>query len=234
MGAQKEAAPTASPDADRLERLLADRYSCRRFLGDPVPQPTIRRILDIARRTPSSNNAQPWQVVITNGAGTERFRRGFHEAASNDPPASDFPLPDYQGAHRDRRRECGLRLYESVGIDREDKAAAQRQMLENFNLYGAPHAMIVHMDPGMGASGILDCGAFAHTFVLAARALGVDSIAQNAFWIPAPFIRRHFGLPEHHLIVTGVSFGYADREHPINGFRTTRAAIDELVRWIDD
>ena len=34
-------------------------------------------------------------------------------------------------------------------------------------------------------------------------------------------------------IVCGLSFGYADPAHPVNGFRTTRAAVADAVRWVE-
>ena len=60
--------------AGAFERLLQDRYSCRAFLPRQVDMATITRILEIAQRTPSWCNSQPWQAVITRGAATDRFR----------------------------------------------------------------------------------------------------------------------------------------------------------------
>ncbi|WP_329407058.1 nitroreductase family protein [Nocardia vinacea] len=34
-------------------RLLADRWSCRGFLPEPVSRETITQVLDLARRSPS-------------------------------------------------------------------------------------------------------------------------------------------------------------------------------------
>ncbi len=55
-------------------QLLADRYSCRGFLPREVGRETMARILEMAQRTPSWCNAQPWQAHITSGAATERLR----------------------------------------------------------------------------------------------------------------------------------------------------------------
>jgi hypothetical protein len=30
-------------------------------------------------------------------------------------------------------------------------------------------------------------------------------------------------------VVVGISFGYADRAHPVNAFRTSRAPLDDVV-----
>ncbi|MFD6894654.1 nitroreductase family protein [Rhodococcus sp. NPDC060086] len=48
----------------------------------------------------------------------------------------------------------------------------------------------------------------------------------------APFLRARIGLPEHRKILLGISFGFADREHPANAFRTNRADIDTAATVI--
>ena len=42
-----------------LQELLDERYSCRAYRPDPVPRPTIDRILTAAQRTASWCNSQP-------------------------------------------------------------------------------------------------------------------------------------------------------------------------------
>lgn len=44
-------------------------------------------------------------------------------------------------------------------------------------------------------------------------------------------VRRHFNLPPPQRGVCGISFGYPDTEHPANGFRTARAALEDVVTW---
>ena len=66
-------------DFDALARTLDARWTCRQFLPDQVPQPTIERLLAVAQRTPSWCNTQPWQVVVTGGTATDRFRKALLE-----------------------------------------------------------------------------------------------------------------------------------------------------------
>ena len=217
-----------------FEQLLADRYSCRAFLPRPVERAVIERILEIAQRTPSWCNAQPWQVHIASGAATERLRAALVEAAASEPAAPDYPFPrEYRGVYLERRRECGWQLYESVGIRRGDRDGSARQALENFRLFGAPHAAIVSTDEALGIYGVLDCGAWVNNFMLAARSLGVASIAQAALASRPAALRRFFAIGEERRIVCGISFGYEDARHPANAFRTRRAALEEFVVWVD-
>ncbi len=217
-----------------LEQLLAERYSCRAFLPQPVATETVERILALAQRTPSWCNAQPWQAHITRGAATERFRRRLFEYASIHKPEPEYPFPrEYRGVYLERRRACGFQLYESVGIARGDREASARQTMENFRLFGAPHAMIVTTDEALGVYGVLDCGAWVNNFMLAARAFGVASIAQAALAAHPKLTREFFGIEEERRIVCGVSFGYEDDARPVNRFRTERADIGDVVQWID-
>ena len=91
-----------------------------------MPRATIERILGTAQKTASWCNSQPWQVVITSGEATAKFRDViFPAAASGAPMSGDFEFPrEYRGVYLDRRRESGFQLYNAVGIARGDKMAA--------------------------------------------------------------------------------------------------------------
>jgi len=79
----------------------------------------------------------------------------------------------------------------------------------------------------------VDCGLYVSNFMLAAQNLGVASIAQAALASYPDFIRDYFKLPPNRKFVCGISFGYADASHPINAYRTARAAEHESVTWVE-
>jgi nitroreductase len=217
--------------------LLLERYSCRAFRSDPVPRDTIARILAAAQLTASWCNAQPWEVIVTEGEGTERFRAAMLEhvttaAASRGP---DFPFPErYEGVHDERRKECGWALYESVGVVRGDRAGSALQMQENFRLFGAPHLLILTSAAELGTYGAVDCGLYLGNLMLLMQSFGVASIAQAALATYSPFVRDHFAIPESRRILVGMSFGYPDAAHRANGFRTRRASLERVVRWVTE
>ena len=219
-----------------LEDLLGERYSCRAYRPDPVPRATIDRILAAAQRTASWCNSQPWQVVIASGAAKERFRADIYAAASSGAPDDgDFSFPrEYRGVYLDRRRESGFQLYNTLGIARGDRAAYGRQALENFNFFGAPHVAIIHSDEALGIYGAIDCGAYVGNFLLAAQALGLGAIPQAALAHQSGLIRRHFGLGDDRRVVCGISFGFPNRDHKINSYRTSRAGIPETATFVDE
>ncbi len=221
-------------ELDAFEALLKQRYSCRGFLARPVERATIERLLEVAQRTPSWCNAQPWQVHITSGAATERFRAALLAYAASHQAEPDYPFPrEYRGVYLERRRECGFQLYEAVGVARGDRAASARQAMENFRLFGAPHALVVTTEEALGVYGVLDCGAWVNNFMLAAAAAGVACIAQAALAAHPKLLREFFSIGEERRIVCGMSFGYEDAGHPANQFRTSRATKEEVATWID-
>jgi nitroreductase len=201
-----------------------------------VPRPTIERILTAAQRTASWCNSQPWQVVIASGAAKERFRTAIYAAASSGAPDDgDFSFPrEYRGVYLERRRESGFQLYNTLGIARGDRAAYARQALENFNFFGAPHVAIIHSNEALGIYGAIDCGAYVGNFLLAAQALGLGAIPQAALAHQSGLIRRHFGLGDDRRVVCGISFGFPDREHKINSYRTSRAGFPETATFMDE
>ena len=226
---------TASKDTQTFERLLSTRHSCRGFLREPVADDLIVRILSISQRTPSWCNAQPWQVIITKGPATERFRRALCDYVAKNPPAPDMAFPrEYRGAYLERRRACGFRLYEAVGVARGDREAYAKQGFENYKLFGAPHVAIVTSDEALGTYGAVDCGAYVNNFLLAAQSVGIASIPQAALASHSKFVREHFGLGNDRLVVCGISFGYEDRASRANSFRTNRVSLDEVVTWVEN
>jgi nitroreductase len=228
----------AEPQLDELlERLARQRWSCRAYRPGQVPHDVIVRLLQLAQRAPSWCNTQPWEVILTEGEGTERFRAALSAHAREQGPnlAPDLPMPQrYTGVHLERRRESGWQLYEAVGIARGDREASAQQALKNFELFGAPHAAVITVDASQGAYGVLDTGVYVGNFLLAAQSLGLGAIPQAALATYAAFIREYFGIRADRAVLIGISFGYPDPGHPANSYRTNRAPLDQVVHWIND
>ncbi|MCG6902930.1 MAG: nitroreductase [Rhodobacter sp.] len=217
---------------ETLAALLHARHSCRAYLPDPLPDPLIEQIVTTAQAVPSWCNAQPWQVIVTRAAETDRLRDALFRHAESGDHAPDIAFPTrYCGAYRDRRRTCGWALYEAVSIEKGDRAASGAQMMENFRFFGAPHFALITTEADLGPYGVLDCGAFVTAFTLAAQALGVASIPQAAIAGFSPFLHDWFDLPKTRNVVCGISFGLGDRDHPANAFRTDRAPLAEVLTW---
>jgi len=192
--------------------------------------------LTTAQRTASWCNSQPWQVLIVSGEAKERFRKAIYAEASRGLGEDyDFTQPrEYVGVYLERRRESGFQLYNTLGIPRGDKAAYARQGLQNFNFFGAPHVAIITTAEELGVYGAVDCGLYVDSFMLAAQALGLGTIAQAALARRSDVVRKYFGLGDDRRVVCGISFGYPDHDHIVNSYRTSRAKLTDAVRFVGE
>lgn len=214
-----------------LHDVLASRASVRGFLTEQIPDDVIDSIVTAAQLTPSWCNTQPWRVHITGGAATDRLRQTIAADTAFDP---DFEFPaSYEGVLGERRREVGWQLYDAVGVTKGDREASGREMLRNFEFFGAPHTAIITVPASLGVYALVDAGAYVQSFLLAAQAAGVATCPQAALAAKAPVLREFFDFGDDELVVCGIAFGYADPDHPANSFRATRISTDEAVQIID-
>ena len=61
-----------------IEAILA-RHSVRDYSSRPVDKETVMKILDVAGRSPSGGNGQPWEVFVASGVTIERIRKMYQE-----------------------------------------------------------------------------------------------------------------------------------------------------------
>ena len=216
---------------DNLRLLLNSRYSCRAYKKQEVSEKDIREIISTASRVPTWCNAQPWEVLVTRGEATEKLSQLLIESTKTQQINPDFNWPtQYVGQYAQRRRQCGYQLYESIGIQKEDKKRRKEQMMLNYKFFGAPHVAIITSESDLGPYGSMDCGGFIAAFTIVAQAKGIATIAQASITGYAQTIRNYFQIPKNRLIQTAISFGYSDDLNPINHFRTEREKSEKVVK----
>src|SRR3546814_10236538 len=77
----------------------------------------------------------------------DRLRATLIDAVSSGvPPEYEVEAAGrYEGQFRERQIDAAIRLFETQGVDRNDKAARAASMLHNFAFFGAPHAAFLFM-----------------------------------------------------------------------------------------
>ena len=219
-------------EANALGAILRRRFSCRAYRPDPVPRDMIEAALRDAQHVPSWCNSQPWQVHLCGAEETGRLRAALMAHIETARHAPDIAFPEaYEGVYKERRRECGWQLYDAVGVAKGDREASGRQMRENFRFFGAPHFLLITTPKKLGAYGVLDCGAYLTALLMAFEARGIAAVPQAAVASYSGFMRDWFDVPGDRDVLVGTSFGYADPDHPANGFRTGRAKLESVVDW---
>lgn len=221
-----------------IEEALLTRHSCRAFLPTAVPREEVERLLELAARSASNSNSQPWQVHVLTGAAKRALTEDLlcaHDIRRGDEPGEfDYqPRPDgWLEPFRSRRRRFGESLYqEALGIAAEDAEGRRRQHRRNYDFFGAPVAIIltVSADPLQGA--LIDAGLFLQALMLAARGAGLHTCPQASLIDFHQVLRRHLPIPDAHIIVCGVALGYADELHPVSVHRTTREPVESFARF---
>lgn len=214
---------------------LDSRFSCRAFRPDPVPEETVRAILGAAARAPSGGNLQPWHVHALSGAPLARLvaavRAKMADLPRGEPGEYAVYPPELKEPYAARRFKAGEDLYATIGVTRDDKAARGRQFRRNFELFGAPVGLFVYLDRTMGPPQWADCGMFLQSVMLAARAHGLHTCAQEAWAQWHSLVGAHLAPPAEHMLFCAIALGHMDETAPINTLRTERAPVDAFTRF---
>jgi nitroreductase len=209
------------------------RMSCRAFLPQPVPESTLREILDRARRAPSGGNLQPWHLYALTGATLERFlvlvRAKLEQHPRGEGAEYDVYPPDLTEPYRARRHRCGEDLYATIAIARDDRPGRLRQFARNYQFFGAPVGMFVCVDRQMGPPQWSDLGMYLQTVMLLAREHGLHTCAQEAWAVWHAAVSEFLALPPELMLFCGLALGYRDESAPINALRTERAPLSEYA-----
>lgn len=210
-----------------VSEAVARRMSVRAFKPDPVPGAVVREILEAARHAPSGGNLQPWRVYALAGAPLAELKA---RAAANGPEAPDYAVypENLWEPFRTRRFQCGEDLYASIAIPRDDRPARFAQLAKNLDFFGAPVGLFFCLDRGLGPPQWADVGMYMQTVMLLAQERGLDTCAQE-FWARYPrTVAEAVGLPDDHMVFSGMALGWRDPGHPINNWRTRR---DPFESW---
>ena len=210
------------------------RASRRVFLQKQVDQGTLEKIVDIASRSPSYMNTQPWELYVLAGDEKDKLAAKLSsDILKGVPLIPDMPFPTtWPPPHEERFTRHRMRRFKALGIDPEkqqDEVIASYR--NNFKFFDAPCVVVVTMDKRLTPWSIFDCGAFVHGFLLAAHAQGLGACPQAVPTGYAGAIRSQLAIPDHLMIVICISVGYPDLASPVNQYRSQRREPGEFVYW---
>lgn len=216
-----------------LIEAIDSRMSCRAFLDTPVPEATLRAILEAARRAPSGGNLQPWLVHALTGEPLAKFLATIRDQLATHPEGegTEYPVypPDLHEPYRSRRFQCGEDLYATIGIARSDKPGRLQQFARNYESFGAPIVLFFVVDRRMGIDQWADIGMFMQTVMLLAREHGLHTCPQEAWANWHKSVSAVLELPAEQMLFCGMALGFRDDSAPINQLRTARATVDEFA-----
>ena len=185
--------------------VIDQRRSVRVFTSTSVPEHDLRRILDAARKAPSSGNQQPWQfLVLRDRAVIDRLRDAALEQTM-DLVREKLPLSP-------------------------DEMAVRRTAINTYltGFLSAPVAVVILADREAAYPDYLvhDGPLAAAHLMLAARALGYGTV-YGTDAVPEPAIREVLRIPERYALTCIIPLGVPESwpEGP------AKKPLDEMIVW---
>ena len=220
----------------KVTEALTSRKSTRAFLDKEVSKELINQILQVAKTAPSGTNTQPWQVAVVSGNTKNKLCGAMENAFLNKQKAKmdyQYYPKEFVNQYKARRKECGLLMYSTLKITREDKQRQLQQWAANYRAFDAPVMLLFFIDNILEKGSYLDYGMFIQSVMLAATELGLATCPQAALAEYPEITRETLGFNSEKLLLCGLALGYEDKTAAINSYRTSRIELSEFVSYFD-
>ena len=216
----------------KVSEAVLSRRSIREFTSEPIDNEIIKDLLALAARSPSGGNLQPWKIFVINDSTMERFLEFQEKWTEPEVPAYDIYPSKLKEPYRTSRFELGERMYEILGIGREDKDARIAQVMKNFRFFGAPCAFFCFVDRQMGPPQWSDLGMFLQTFMLLAKEAGLDTCAQEAWSMKHDSVSKFVKAEDSDILFCGMAIGYRDENAAVNTLKSERRPLKEWAKFL--
>jgi len=212
---------------------ICSRQSIRGYKPTPVTKEALREILDIATRSPSSDNAQTWEITVVTGEVLDNIRWGNVELlTSGVAPNPDFALNRLEGVYRRREVELAIQAFSAHGDSQEDRDKRAWWQQRGFRFFDAPTVIILSADSSLSESRILlDAGLIAQTICLAALNYDLGTCIGVQGVLYPEVIRKFIDIPKSKRIIIGIAIGYPDWDFPANKLESKRESVESITTW---
>jgi len=219
-------------NAGELEAVWRERRSMRAFRPEPIARDVLEAIFAAAQHAPSWCNVQPWRVTVTEPPKTQQLADAMQAAAKSGLPHAEVPFPiEYPPPYKERRVACGVALYKSMGVARDDGAGRYAAWLRNYAFFDAPHVAIVACDRRLGPYAFVDVGVWLGFVLTACAAHGIDTCPMASVAAYPEPLRAMLPIGETEVVLFGLALGHADAGAPANATRTTREPVASNVTF---
>jgi len=218
-----------------VTQAVEQRTSIRGFLDTPVPEETVRRLLEKSARAPSGGNLQPWHIYVLMDEKLAAFKQQMMDTIQETPMTAmpeynvyPDPMPDIYKA---RSRKVGADMYELLGIARDDKQGRMAAMGRNFDFFGAPIGIFFCIDRVLDRNQWAHFGMFAQTLSLLAIEEGLATCMQEAWAVHHEIVAQAIDMPKTQMLWMGLALGYPDPNAPVNQLQTEREPVDGFAKF---
>jgi len=212
---------------------IRSRKSIRGYKSTPVAKETLKEILNIAARAPSSDNAQTWELTVVTGEVLDNICRGnIDMLTAGVEPNPDFPIGHFGGVYRERQVGLAIQLFQLMDITREDKNKRAQWRQRGFRFFDAPAAIILSADSSLAEPRVLlDAGLITQTICLIAlnydlgTCIGVQGVQYPEV------VRQFTNIPDSKRIILSIAIGYPDWNFPANKLESERESVENITTW---
>jgi len=236
-------------DGEWISQFLASRRSTRDFLPTPVPQEIINQILTDALTAPSWSNTRPFKVAVATGDVKDRIsgeflsrwqvlsqimRKGLRNklrliySRYGLPTTNRSIVKPYVAELKPRAERVGRELYQSLGVQRGDRAARDMQWGKNYSFFGAPVELFIYIHKSLHIYAASDAGLMMENLMLSAHGYGLGTCAQGAVNIWDDVVREEFEVSKDYRLLCGIAIGYPS-DAKVNSFQANRIDVSELL-----
>ena len=236
-------------DGEWVSQFLASRRSTRDFLLTPVPQEIINQILTDALTAPSWSNTRPFKVAVATGEVKDRIsgeflsrwqvlsqimRKGLRNklrlifSRYGLPTTNRSIVKPYVAELKPRAERVGRELYQSLGVQRGDRAARDLQWGKNYSFFGAPVELFIYIHKSLHIYAASDAGLMMENLMLSAHGYGLGTCAQGAVNIWDDVVREEFEVSKDYRLLCGIAIGYPS-DAKVNSFQANRIDVSELL-----
>jgi nitroreductase len=223
--------------AQAVEQAITSRRAVRAFLPKTVDPALLRHLIEVAARSPSGTNMQPWKLRVIGPQARLRLEDALLAALdSPDLPAEEeyrYYPQSFREPYLSRRRKVGWDLYGLLGVGKGDTAGMKRQSAANLRFFAAPVALMLTVDRDLEIGSWLDLGMFVQSLLIAAQGNGLQSCPQAIFARFHTIVRRELAIPESEVVVCGIAIGHADPDAPQNTLVSEREPVENFTTWLD-
>jgi nitroreductase len=218
-----------------ITEAIGSRKSIRGFKPDPVSREVLEKILETACRAPSTMNTQPWEFLVIAGDVlrkiADRNAKMLQGGVMIHPEHVITGWPN-KSVYRERQVEVAKRIFQRMGIPREDKAKRSAWMERGFRFFDAPAAIILLTDTALTDAGpLMDMGAVMQTICLVALDYGLGTCIEDQGVMYPENIRSVIKVPDTKRIIISIAIGYPDWDFPANQVESPREDIKNITTW---
>ncbi|MEW6298716.1 MAG: nitroreductase family protein [Thermodesulfobacteriota bacterium] len=204
-------------ETDVFEAIYSLR-AVRRLKPDPIPQETLKKIVEAGTHAPSGGNLQAWGFILVRDPERKRFIRDRYWATWQKLQAGR-PSPGELPPERRRALRAAAHLAEHLHEVPVILLACSLQEYPPWAHTGNTRAAVATMHGSIYPA--------VQNILLACRAVGVGATLTTMHYFFEDELKRRFGVPDNMEIAALLPLGF-----PRGKFgRTRRRPVEEVMYW---